>query len=105
METIEKAREILHMIGFIVSVAAILISCMSSIKANLIKMSATYICTAEECKTISGAQKMKMVVCWMKSITPRLFRVVFTEEVLEKIAQNVFDDMRSYAEKYFEQKK
>jgi hypothetical protein len=74
-------------------------------KGVLTKLSVTFISDAELNKTISGVEKMRLVVSWLKNATPRLFRIVFTDEVLEKIAQNVFDDMRKYADRYIEEKR
>ena len=101
MEAFDNVHHIIEVGGIVLSFILFLVACFSNVKATLTKMSSVYISIAEEHKTISGSEKMRLVVAWMRDITPRLFRVIFTEEVLEKMVQNVFDDMRKYAEEYF----
>ena len=84
----------------IVTAIAILKTIQYHIKANLTGHVAKYIRDAEGHVELSGEEKMALVVGWMKDFIPRAFSVVFSDEVLEHIAQNIFNDMKKYANKY-----
>ena len=84
----------------IVTTIAILKTIQYYIKANLTGHVAKYIRDAEGHADLSGEEKMALVVGWMKDFIPRAFSVVFSDEVLEHIAQNIFNDMKKYANKY-----
>ena len=99
---IEHGKTVLSIILFIVSIIAVLKSIKQAVKANLIEQAIKFIEEAEGETELSGPEKMDLVIGWMKDIVPRLFKVVFTDDVLKAIAQNVFDDMKKYAKKYAE---
>ena len=49
-----------------------------------------------------GAEKMAFVVKQLHELIPAPLKVVFTEERLRILAQEVFDNMKKYALEYFE---
>lgn len=94
------ASIVLLIISLLIGLKAI----YQSIKANLIQQVVKFIVTAEGETLLTGPEKMNLVISWMKDIIPRLFKVVFDEKVLRMIAQNIFSDMKKYANNYVENK-
>ena len=47
---------------------------------------------------------MQQVVLWIKDLIPRIFIVAFNDATLEQIAENVFQDMKSFMNKRLENK-
>jgi len=70
------------------------------IRSTLIAKIAGYIATAETEVELTGKEKMALVVSWVKDLIPRLFRVLFTDKVIELMAQNIYDDMKKYRENF-----
>lgn len=73
------------------------------IRNNLLNKIPKLISSAEE-EMLSGKEKMIMVISYAKSLVPRLFRVLFNDKVLEQMAQNIYNDMKSYRENYITRK-
>ena len=94
------ASIVLLIISLLIGLKAI----YQSIKVNLIQQVVKFIVTAEGEALLTGPEKMNLVISWMKDIIPRLFKVVFDEKVLRMIAQNIFSDMKKYANNYVENK-
>ena len=97
-------QTIVSIILLIISVIAAGISLFHAVRANLIQKVSKFIVTAEGKSLLTGPEKMELVISWMKDIVPRLFKVIFDEKVLRMIAQNIFDDMKEYANNYVENK-
>lgn len=57
----------------------------------------SYLIAQAEKTALSGAEKMQLVVGQLYEQIPTVFKQIFTREVLEKIAQMVFDYMKDYA--------
>lgn len=76
------------------------ISIYIAIRSSLIKEVTKYIAIAEEETNLTGKEKMALVVSWIKDLIPRLFRVLFTDKVIELMAQNIYDDMKKYRESF-----
>lgn len=101
-DIVEYGKSIGSIILLIISIIAVFKSIKQAVKANLIEQAVKFIEQAEGNAELTGPEKMDLVISWMKDIIPRLFKVVFTDDVLKDIAQNVFDDMKKYAKKYVE---
>ena len=97
---VEHWSTIKDLILFAIAAVAILKTIQYKVKSNLIEQVAKYIKDAEGHAELSGKEKMNLVVGWMRDFIPRAFNVVFTDEILEQIAQNIFNDMKKYANKY-----
>lgn len=97
---IDHWSTIRDLILLLITAIAIIKTIQYNIKANLIGQVAKYIKDAEGHEDLSGEEKMALVIGWMRDFVPRAFNVVFTDEVLEQIAQNIFNDMKKYANKY-----
>lgn len=97
---VENWGTIKDLILLLITAVAILKAIQYSIKANLTGQVAKYIKDAEGHSDLSGEEKMKLVIGWMRDFIPRAFNVVFTDEVLQQIAQNIFNDMKKYANRY-----
>lgn len=100
----QTIQTVVSIILLIISIIAALKSLYQSIKANLIEQVVKFIVTAEGESFLTGPEKMNLVIGWMKDIIPRLFKVIFDEKVLRMIAQNIFNDMKKYANNYVENK-
>ena len=97
---VENWNIIKDIILLIITIIAIFKAIQYAIKSNLIEQVAKYIKDAEGHSELSGEEKMALVVGWMRDFIPRAFKVVFSDEVLKQIAQNIFNDMKKYANKY-----
>ena len=53
----------------------------------------------------SGKEKMTFVVIYVKDLIPRFLHVVYNDKVIETMAQNIYNDMKSYRDNYNESKK
>jgi len=82
------------------NIILIVISLYIFIRSTLITKIAGYIATAESEVDLTGKEKMALVVGWIKDLIPRLFRVLFTDKVIELMAQNIYDDMKKYRENF-----
>ena len=100
---IDNISKVFEIVYAILTIVLTLVVWSSKIRSNLDKLTTEFIGNAEVNKTMTGAEKMAMVVSWMRDVVPRLFRVIYTDEVLEKMAQNIFDDMKKYAEEHYKQ--
>lgn len=83
-----------------ISLAAGIASIVYKIKSNFSDLIVKFIAEAEAESNLTGVQKMDLVVGWIRNVIPRLFKVVFTDEVLRQIAQNIYNDIKSYRENY-----
>ncbi len=99
-----EAQTVISIVLIVLSLIAVIKSIQHSIKANLIEQVVKFIKNAEAESLLTGPEKMNLVIDWMKDIIPRIFKVVFAENVLRIIAQNVFNDMKKYANSYVENK-
>lgn len=57
----------------------------------------SYLIAQAEKTALSGAEKMQQVVGQLYEQVPVVFKQIFTKNMLEKIAQTVFDYMKDYA--------
>lgn len=60
---------------------------------------------AAETTGLAGSEKMAQVVSALAAMVPAPLKAILTENVLQKIAQSIFDWMRQYAKNYIEAKK
>lgn len=100
MVIVDDLTKVFEIVYAILTIILTVVVWSTKVRSTLSKLTSTFISNAEVNKTMSGAEKMAMVVSWMRDVVPRIFRVIYTDEVLEKMAQNIFDDMRKYAEEY-----
>jgi hypothetical protein len=84
----------------IISAAVAIVSIVYKIKSGFMEVIIKFIKDAEEDTTLTGPQKMDLVISWLRNLVPRLFKVVFTDQVLRTIAQNIYDDLKAYRESY-----
>lgn len=65
-------------------------------KSSITSMVSYLIAQAEK-TALSGSEKMQLVVSELYSKVPAVLRQLFTPEILEKLAQKIFDCMKEYA--------
>lgn len=58
----------------------------------------------EKDQSLSGPEKMELVISYIKDFIPRFLHVVFSEKVVEAMAESVFEDMQKYSENRVERK-
>lgn len=80
------------------SVALTFLSYYFSVKSKIRKMSEDAINCAEELNRI-GEEKMKIAVENIRNAIPTAMRPLFSDEFIKRIVQDVFDKMKSFAEK------
>lgn len=68
----------------------------NKIKSKFNEKITKFINDAEVLEHLSNQEKMQQVVLWIKDLIPRLFIVVFNDETLEQIAENVYQDMKKF---------
>ena len=78
---------------------------LNSTKLNIMENIPRLIKEAQSITEFVGPEKMKWVVDNLTDILPKLFHVVFTKEVLEEMAQNIYNHMKEYRQIYDESKK
>lgn len=70
-----------------------------------IMISATkWIQELEKDNSLSGPEKMDLVISYIKNLIPRIFQVIFSDKVISSIAESVFDDMQKYSDNRVERK-
>lgn len=100
----EVIKETTGTICTILSIILFIMSKYYDIKSNISANISTFIKDAQDYDNLTGPQKMDMVISWIKSFIPRAFSVLFNEKTLRQMAQNIYDDMRSYSETYVKSK-
>ena len=65
-------------------------------KSSITSMVSYLIAQAEK-TALSGSEKMQMVVSELYKKVPAMLRQLFTPEILQKLAQTIFDCMKEYA--------
>lgn len=65
---------------------------------KICKVSLKWIKELEMDDTLSGKEKMDTVVSYVKTAIPRVFKIVFSDKVIESISQSVYDDMKAYSD-------
>lgn len=95
----------------VLGIAAVLIALLLGVlafyfraKGNAVEMIAELIALAEQEAGKTGPEKMGMVVDWLYDTVPAAFRGILTKEVLQRIAQGVFNWVRRYAMEYLAKK-
>lgn len=76
----------------------------STVKNNFASVITNFIRDAEDHTELTNPEKMDLVISWIKNIIPRLFHVVFTEDILRQMAENVYQDMKKYRDTYIKNK-
>lgn len=95
---------IINLMYIIYIVIVTILFIIISTRSNLLNRLPKLISSAEEEKELNGKEKMCMVVSYAKSLVPRIFKVLFDDKVIEQMAQNIYDDMKSYRENYIMRK-
>lgn len=93
---------ILNILLAIVSVALAGITYYLDIKKKLLESANKEIANAQDVTT-DNKERMTYVVGKLKSIVPIPLRFIFTEKVIEKLAQAAFDKIKEYATKHAEE--
>ena len=83
---------VLSVIVFIVGGLVAYFGTKSSITAMV-----SYLIAQAEKTALSGSEKMQLVVSELYARVPAILRQLFTPEVLQKLAQTIFDCMKEYA--------
>lgn len=97
--------EILHIIEIIIVViCAITYGLMLyfRVRGNVLGAVSEFVALAES-TGLAGSEKMSQVVSELYEKVPGFFKKFLSEDKLEKIAQNIFDWMRQYADEYIKQ--
>lgn len=99
----EMIKEIYSNLDSIVDLILLGFSIIMTIKAMYNKIKSKFnekitkfINDAEVLEYLSNQEKMQQVVLWIKDLIPRLFIVVFNDETLEQMAENVYQDMKKF---------
>lgn len=100
---IENASQLLNCILLLISVILGIISIIFKIKSNFTSCISQFIKDAEATE-LSNTEKMDMVISWIKNSIPRMFKIVFSDKVLNMMAENIYNDMKAYREIYINNK-
>lgn len=100
----QNIMQYINIILTIISIAIALLAVYTKVKSNIIEAIIKFIKEAET-KELSGAEKMQLVISWIKDVTPRLFQLIFTDAILKEIAQNIYNDMKEYRDNYIRSNK
>lgn len=70
-----------------------------------IMISATkWIQELEKESSLSGPEKMELVISYIKDLVPRFFKVAFSDRVIQSMAESIFEDMQKYSDNRVERK-
>lgn len=70
-----------------------------------IMISATkWIQELEKESSLSGPEKMELVISYVKNLVPRFFKVTFSDKVISSMAESIFEDMQKYSDNRVERK-
>ena len=58
----------------------------------------------EKESSLSGPEKMDLVISYVKNLVPRFFKVAFSDKVIQSIAESIFEDMQKYSDNRVERK-
>lgn len=94
----------INLISIIVGGGITLIALFYKIRNNIIQYATQFIALIEEDNTLTGPEKMDMVISWVKDLIPRIFTVIFNDTVIRAIAQSIYDDMKKYKDNYIQAK-
>ena len=96
-----SADKIVTIISFVLAVAGFAWGLYERVKGNATAASSEFIAQVESTGLL-GAEKMAMVVGWLYDMIPTPFKKVLNKEVLQSLAQRIFDYMKRYANAYVE---
>lgn len=91
----------MNVVNVILGITAVMLTLVNyyySVKSRLQRNAGDAINEAE-LSEFDGEDKMKIAVFQIKQLVPDLFKPLFTDEVIEKIVQEVFDKMQDFAKK------
>ena len=98
-------NEILEQYQNIIAIALAILSLLfgartvlSKILNKIITSSIRWIKELETEYTLTGPEKMELLVSYVKDLIPRILHVIFSDKVIESIAESVFEDMQKYSE-------
>lgn len=74
------------------------------IKSEFLVQMVTLIQSLEGDYNLTGPEKMDMLIEYVRNAIPRLFTIVFSDEVLRAIAQSIYNDMKKYADNHIKVK-
>lgn len=95
---------ILNIVLAVISVVLAGITYYLDIKKKLLENANKEISNAQDVTT-DNKERMEYVVKKLKDIVPVTLRFIFTDKVIEKLAQAAFDKIKEYATKHAEENK
>lgn len=103
-ELLSNIGDWINVILILFSIAITLVSIIFKVKSNFIAQITLFIKEAEAETELTGPEKMDMVISWIQNLIPRLFKVIFSDNILRGIANNIYADMKAYREVYINNK-
>lgn len=94
----------INIIQILYTIGSILITVYLFIRSKILSQITSYIKDAAEYNDLTGPEKMDMVVSWVKDLIPRITKVIFTDKVIREMAENVYQDMKSYSKNYVKER-
>lgn len=101
---VENFSTILNIVLFVISIFLAIISTVFKIKSNFTACISQFIKDAEADSELTNTEKMDMVISWIKDSIPRMFKILFSDKVLSMMAENIYNDMKTYREIYINNK-
>ena len=95
-EIYSNLEGIIDLVLLVFSVIMTLKAMYNKIKSKFNEKITKFINDAEVLEHLSNPEKMQQVVLWIKDLIPRLFIVVFNDDTLEQMAENVYQDMKTF---------
>ncbi len=94
---------IINIVLAVLSVVLALVGFYLDTKKKVLEQTNTAVADAEKTDK-DNAEKMAFVVERLKAIIPKALRFIFTDAVIEKIAQAAFDKIKEYAVEHAKKK-
>lgn len=95
--------QIINIASFVLTVLVFAWGLYEQVKGKAAASASAFIAQVESSGLV-GKEKMALVVDWLYDMIPAPFKRILNKEVLEKLAQTIFDYMKKYANAYIEAK-
>lgn len=94
----------LHIILVCIGIYGLVTSIFNKIRYECIKLASDMVASVELNKEMSGEEKFALVILWIDSELPRIFRNSLVRNFLDKIVQTVYENSKEYMQNYIKRK-
>ena len=104
VDILESVKQYDGLIFLITTVIVAIRAVSHKIMTRILMSAMKWIGELQDNNTLSGPEKMELLLHYIKDFIPRFFNVIFSDKVLESITDSVYEDMKKYSETRVETK-